>query len=73
MNGTTKPAVASLVAWIEILRPEVLAIGACREAGQRHGRREVGHDAEIEDEHVADEERHAELEQSGPASDEVMM
>ncbi len=37
----------------------------CGERGQRHGRREVGHDAEIEHEHVADDERHAQLEQGG--------
>ena len=66
MNGTTKPAAATLIALSEIFRPLSLRDRRGREAGQRHRRRQVGHDAEIEHEHVADDQRHAECQQRRP-------
>jgi hypothetical protein len=63
MKGTTKPAIGSLIASKPIFRPLSLGDGRGGEAGQRHRRRQVGQDAEIEHEHVADDQRHAEFQQ----------
>ena len=72
MNGTTKPARAMRTAQKLIFNP-LLMTARGRETGQRHRRGEVGEDAEVEDEHVRDDQRHPQFQQPGAAMELVMM
>ena len=66
MNGTTIAGYRKLRRLDADLQPGFLGHRRGGESGERDRRRQVGHDAEIEDEHVADQQWHAELEQRRP-------
>ena len=72
MNGTTKPARAMRTAQKLIFNP-LPGDRRGRETGQRHRRGEVGEDAEVEDEHVRDDQRHPSSSSAGAAMELVMM
>ena len=63
MNGMMNPAMAIRIACKPIFMRDSLGDRRGRERRQGHRRSQVGHDAEIEDEHVRDDQRHAELQQ----------
>ena len=72
MNGTTKPARAMRTAQKLIFNPLSLAIGAAAKQASATGG-EVGEDAEVEDEHVRDDQRHPSSSSAGAAMELVMM